>query len=148
MELDYVRRRKRSTISKRQDIALLAEFFTILNDSNLVVPVLKILDTNKVTEPPLVDAIALFLKTQNLDDLLTAVDKSNLAVDIMLKSITGFEVFSRNFQYYSRFNEQRFNVSKSRQRSTTQLCLLLLVLSLKLILLVNSRNSLLVTLGS
>lgn len=81
------------TISKRDDITLLTEFFTVLNDSNLVVPLLKILATNKVTEPLLVDAIIAILKTQNLDDLLAAVDKSNIAVDIVLKTLQDSKFF-------------------------------------------------------
>lgn len=46
---------------------------------------MKILATNKITEPLLVQAIVAFLKTQNLADLLHSVDESGLAVDIVLK---------------------------------------------------------------
>lgn len=69
----------------KRDVAVITEFFTALNKSGLVVPVVKILATNKITEPLLVQAIVAFLKTQNLADLLHAVDESGLAVDIVLK---------------------------------------------------------------
>lgn len=69
----------------KRDVAVITEFFTVLNRSGLVVPVVKILATNKITEPLLVDAIVAFLKTQNLADLLHAVDESSLAVDIVLR---------------------------------------------------------------
>jgi hypothetical protein len=69
----------------KRDVAVITEFFTALNKSDLVVPVVKILATNKITEPLLVQAIVAFLKTQNLADLLHSVDESGLAVDIVLK---------------------------------------------------------------
>lgn len=69
----------------KRDVAVITEFFTALNKSDLVVPVVRILATNKITEPLLVQAIVAFLKTQNLADLLHSVDESGLAVDIVLK---------------------------------------------------------------
>lgn len=90
---DYVFKRDEFSIFEddkslaKRDVAVITEFFTALNQSGLVVPVVKILATNKVTEPLLVQAIVAFLKTQNLADLLHAVDESGLAVDIVLRTL-------------------------------------------------------------
>ncbi|CUM68638.1 uncharacterized protein PRCAT00006365001 [Priceomyces carsonii] len=76
-----------SNIEKR-DYAILTEFFTALNKTGLVPKLVKILATNKITEPLLVTGIVGFLKISNLDDLLTSVDKSGLTVDILVAALT------------------------------------------------------------
>lgn len=77
----------------KRDVAVITEFFTALDKSGLVVPVVKILATNKVTEPLLVQAIVTFLKTQNLADLLHSVDESGFAVDLVLKALQDSKFF-------------------------------------------------------
>lgn len=85
-------------LAKRDDIPVLTTLFTILNKSGLVPPVIKILATNKVTEPLLVDGIAFFLKISNLNDLLSALDSSNLAVDLVVKALDDAKFFPGLFQ--------------------------------------------------
>lgn len=85
-------------LAKRDDIPILTTLFTILNKSGLVPPVIKILATNKVTEPLLVDGIAFFLKISNLNDLLSALDSSNLAVDLVVKALSDAKFFPGLYQ--------------------------------------------------
>lgn len=85
-------------ISKRDDIPILTTLFTALNKSGLVPPVVKLLDTNKVTEPLLVDGIAFFLKLVKLEDLLSAVDSSNLGVDLVVRALTYPDFFPGLYQ--------------------------------------------------
>lgn len=73
-------------ITKR-DYAILTEFLTVLEQSGIALDIVKILATNSITEPILTEAAAAFIKIQNLDDLLTAVDKSGLTVDIILRAL-------------------------------------------------------------
>lgn len=85
-------------LAARDDIPILTTLFTALNKSGLVPPLVKILATNKVTEPLLVNGINFFLKLLSLDDLLSAVDSSNLAVDLVVKALTYQEFFPGLYQ--------------------------------------------------
>lgn len=71
----------------KRDVAVVTDFFTALNKSGLVPPTLKILATNKITEPLLVKAIIAFLKTQNFEDLLESIDESGLGVDLFIQAL-------------------------------------------------------------
>merc|ERR1711977_571169 len=76
-----------------RDYAVLTSFFKVLTESGLVVDILKILAGNKITEPILVKGIVWFLSSQDLTDLLTAVDKSGLTVDIVLRALQDDKFF-------------------------------------------------------
>lgn len=72
---------------QQRDYAVLTEFFAVIEKTGLAVDIIKLLASNKITEPILADAVALFVKTQNLGDLLGAVDRSGLTVDIILRAL-------------------------------------------------------------
>lgn len=76
-----------------RDYAVLTEFFKVIKNLNVAPGILKILAGNKLTEPIMVKAIVEFLKVLNLDDLLVAVDKSGLTVDIILKALQDPQFF-------------------------------------------------------
>ncbi|EGV66528.1 hypothetical protein PSN45_002865 [Yamadazyma tenuis] len=79
-------------LSKRE-YTILTEFFTAIEKTGVAPKLIKLLDGNKITEPILVKAIVAFLKTQDLTNLLVAVDKSGLAVDIFLRALQDSSFF-------------------------------------------------------
>ncbi|CAH6722508.1 hypothetical protein CLIB1444_09S05116 [[Candida] jaroonii] len=82
-----------SELIAQRDYAVLTEFFAVIEKTGIAVDIIKLLASNKITEPILADAIALFVKTQNLDDLLGAVDRSGLTVDIILRALQDASFF-------------------------------------------------------
>lgn len=83
---------------EQRDYAVLTEFFKVIKNTNVAPKILKILAGNKLTEPILVKAIVGFLKVLNLDDLLIAVDKSGLTVDIILRALQDSSFFPGAYQ--------------------------------------------------
>lgn len=91
-QLQIIAKRYENELEER-DYAVLTEFFKLITETGLAVDIIKILVTNQITEPIVVKAVVWFISTQNLTDLLTAVGKSSLVVDIILRALQDEKFF-------------------------------------------------------
>lgn len=74
-------------LEKRENVAL-TQVMTVLNQTGQGVAILKALCTNPVTQPTVLQSIGRYLKTEDLGTLFSALDNSNLAVDVVISFFT------------------------------------------------------------
>lgn len=82
---------KRETISKRENV-LLTQLFTSLNKSGQGVALTKQVTTSSLTQGSAIQIIIDYLKGANLTTILEAADNSGLALDIVLLTLTDYDV--------------------------------------------------------
>ncbi|CAN3369907.1 hypothetical protein DICA2_F28854 [Diutina catenulata] len=80
-------------IMQKRDIAVLTSLMTSMNRTGSGVTLLNGFCTNPVTQPSTLNLITSFLKTQDLGAVLTAANKSGLAIDMVMMVFTHMEAF-------------------------------------------------------
>ena len=74
-------------LDKREVVAL-TKAMTVLNQTGQGVAILKAVCTNPITQPTVLQSIGRYLKTEDLGTLFSALDNSNLAVDVVISFFT------------------------------------------------------------
>lgn len=80
-------------IAKRENKAL-TQLMTNLNTSGTGVAFIKYFATDPLVQPVTINAVVGFLKSKPIDKLLTALDTSNLAVDIVNEVLSHIDAFN------------------------------------------------------